>query len=175
MALLLLSLALAAAAPAGGAAAAAPAPACPATPVPLPAELAPWTAPAPLAAATDMAGLEAATLPLGAAKDLALSRTPQVRYALRPERPGGSVSHGGMARFVVAQAGVYRVAMDSAAWIDVVADGKSLESVAHGHGPDCSGIRKMVDFQLAPGAYVLQVVGNGTPRVRVLVTSAPAA
>jgi len=173
MALLLLSLALAAAAPAGVAATAAPA--CPATPAPLPAALAPWTAPAPLAAATDVAGLAAATLPLGAAKDLALGRTPAVRYALRPERPGGSVSHGGMARFVVAQAGVYRVAMDSAAWIDVVADGKSLESVAHGHGPDCSGIRKMVDFRLAPGAYVLQVAGNGTPRVRVLVTSVPAA
>ncbi|OJY67970.1 MAG: homogentisate 1,2-dioxygenase [Sphingobium sp. 66-54] len=173
MALLLLSLALAAAAPAGTAATAAPA--CPATPAPLPAALAPWTEPASLTAAMNAAGLEAATLPLGAAKDLALSRTPQVRYAVRPERPGGSVSHGGMARFVVVQAGVYRVAMDSAAWIDVVADGKSLESVKHGHGPDCSGIRKMVDFQLAPGAYVLQVVGNGTPGVRVLVTSVPAA
>lgn len=173
MALLLLSLALAAAAPAEAAATAAPA--CPATPAPLPATLAAWTAAEPLAAATSVAALEAATLPLGAAKDLALSRTPQVHYALRPERPGGSVSHGGMARFTVAQAGVYRVAMDSAAWIDVVADGKSLDSVKHGHGPDCSGIRKMVDFQLAPGAYVLQIAGNGTPKVRVLVTSVPAA
>ena len=68
-----------------------------------------------------------------------------------------------------------RVAIDSAAWLDVVADGKSLEAVAHGHGPDCSGVRKMVDFTLAPGTYLLQIVGNGTAKLRVLVTHTPAA
>jgi hypothetical protein len=50
-----------------------------------------------------------------------------------------------------------------------------LTSIAHGHGPDCSGIRKMVDFRLEAGSYVLQIVGNGAPTVRVLVASVPAA
>ncbi len=170
MALFLLSLALAAAA--------APVPttqaACSATPVALPAELAPWTAAGPLAAAASVEALGAARLTVGEARDLALGQTGQVQYALRPERPGGSVSHGGMAQFTVARAGIYRVALGNAAWLDVVADGKSLASVAHGHGPDCSGIRKMVDFQLAPGDYVLQVAGSGTPEVRVLVANVPA-
>jgi len=149
--------------------------ACPATSVGLPAELASWSTPQPLAAAKSADATSGATLTLGQAADLALSPTPDMRYAIRPSRPGGSVSHGGMAQFTVAKAGTYRVVIDGAAWLDVIADAKSLESVSHGHGPDCSGIRKMVDFKLVPGRYLLQIAGNGAPKVRVLVTSVPAA
>jgi len=156
------------------ASAAAPAADCAAAPAALPEELAGWTAPAPLEAATG-ADAAAATLVLGTAVDLTLKPTPQVAYPVRPERPGGSVSHGGIVRFSVAQAGVYRVALDSSVWIDVVADGQRLVSVAHGHGPDCSGIRKMVDFRLEPGIYLLEIAGSGTPAVRVMVASVPAA
>lgn len=174
MSLLSIVLALAAAEPAPSMAAAAPA-TCPATPVALPTELASWPSPKPLAAATTAAGLGAAMLTLGQAVDLSLRPTPDVSYALRPERPGGSVSHGGMAQIRVEKAGTYRVAISSAAWLDVLGDSKSLTSIAHGHGPDCSGIRKMVDFRLEAGSYVLQIVGNGAPTVRVLVASVPAA
>lgn len=149
-------------------------PVCPVTAAALPAELASWATPGALAAATDGATASAAGLVLGQAVDLALAPTPSVKYVLRPERPGGSVSHGGLAAFRIEKAGIYRVAIDSAAWLDVVSDGKSLESVNHGHGPDCSTVHKMVDFNLSPGAYVLQIVGNGAPKIRVLVTSAPA-
>lgn len=147
---------------------------CPARPAPLPAELLSWQTPTAFAAATDEATAAGAGLVIGQATDLALAPTPSVKYALRPERPGGSVSSGGIAAFQVEKAGLYRVAIDSAAWLDVVSDGKSLVSVNHGHGPDCSTVRKMVDFKLDPGVYLLQVVGNGTPRIRVLVTSLPA-
>ncbi|MBT2187824.1 homogentisate 1,2-dioxygenase [Sphingobium nicotianae] len=146
--------------------------ACPASSAALPPELASWKTPNALTAATDGAAASAAGLEIGQAVDLALAPTPSVTYALRPERPGGSVSSGGVAAFHVVKAGVYRVAIDSAAWLDVVSDGKSLESISHGHGPDCSGVRKMVDFRLDPGVYVLQIVGNGSPRIRVLVTTA---
>ena len=148
---------------------------CPATPAPLPAALSGWAAPKPLAAAKTIEAASGTLLKIGEAADLALSPTPEVSYGLRPERPGGSVSHGGMATIAVETEGTYRVAIDSPAWLDVVADGKSLESVGHGHGPDCSGIRKMVDFKLTPGRYLLQIVGNGSPKLRVLVTSVPAA
>jgi hypothetical protein len=174
MSLLSILLALAATEPAPSMAADAPA-TCPATPVALPTELASWPSPKPLAAAANAQGLEAATLTPGEAVDLSLRPTPDVTYALRPERPGGSVSHGGMAQVRIEKAGVYRVAISTAAWLDVLRDGKGLTSVAHGHGPDCSGIRKMVDFRLEPGSYVLQIVGNGAPTVRVLVASVPAA
>lgn len=149
--------------------------ACPATPATLPAELSAWTSPRQTAAGTDGASAAAVGLVIGQALDLALASTPDIAYPVRPERPGGSVSHGGIASFRVETAGVYRVAIDSAAWLDLVADGKHLDSVNHGHGPDCSGIRKMVDFRLEPGDYLLQLAGNGAPRLRVLVTRVPAA
>ncbi len=175
MTMLLISLALQAAT----ASAMPPAPAteapCPATPAALPAELAPWRAAQPMTAATTAETSGNALFTPGKAADLTLASTPDVKYAIRPENPGGSVSHGGIAAIEVARAGTYRVAIDSAAWIDVIAGGKSLESVGHGRGPACSGIRKMVDFRLEPGRYLLQLAGNGAPRMRVIVAAVPGA
>jgi len=146
---------------------------CPATPAPLPAELAGWQARVPLAAAGDAGALGGATLTVGKGADVALLPTPQVKFPLRPEHPGGSVSHAGLLAFTVTQAGTYRVGIGSSAWIDVVRDGKAVTSIKHGHGPDCSGIHKMVDFPLTPGAYVLEIAGNGTASLPVLVTQLP--
>lgn len=153
---------------------AAPATDCAAAPAALPPALAGWPAPSPLAAARN-GDASAAVLTIGQAADLTLSPTPRVDYPVRPERPGGSVSYGGIVRFSVARAGVYRVALDSGVWIDVIADGARLESVAHGHGPDCSGIRKMVDFRLEPGTYLLEIAGSGAPSLRVMIAAVPEA
>ncbi|MEZ5734231.1 MAG: hypothetical protein R3E09_00270 [Novosphingobium sp.] len=139
---------------------------------PLPPALAGWAEPSPLKAASDEQGLAQSNVVPGRAVELTLVPTPEVRYLIRPEQPGGSVSYGGLVRFVVDEAATYRVALETAAWIDVVRDGVAAASVAHGHGPDCSGIRKMVDFALEPGSYVLQIAANGVPSVRVLVTRA---
>lgn len=148
-------------------------PSCPADAAPLSAELSGWTQRTGLAAAADPAAADTAMLAVGAAVDLALLPTPNVRYALRPENPGGSVSHGGLVGFAVDRAGTYRVAIGSAAWIDVVRDGVSAVSVAHGRGPACSGIRKMVDFALEPGRYVLQIAGNGGASLPVMLARLP--
>lgn len=148
-------------------------PSCPADAAPLPAELAGWTGRAGLAAAVDPAALDTAMLAIGKGVDLSLQPTPSVRYAVRPENPGGSVSHGGLVGFAVDRAGTYRVAIGSAAWIDVVRAGTAAVSVAHGRGPACSGIRKMVDFALEPGRYVLQIAGNGGPSLPVMIARLP--
>lgn len=147
---------------------------CPATPAPLPAELAGWASPEKTRAANTADTASAVELILGQASDLELYPTPEVTYAIRPARPAGSVSKGGLAAFRIDTAGTYRIAIDSAAWLDVVHDGKTLESVNHGRGPDCSGIRKMVDFKLQPGIYTLQIVGNGTANLRVMLANVPA-
>ncbi|MCJ2181102.1 homogentisate 1,2-dioxygenase [Novosphingobium sp. 1949] len=136
-------------------------------------EFASWTGRGGLSAAASLAGVGAAQLQPGRAVEAGLLPTPQVHYALRPEKPGGTVSHGGLFRFHVAAAGTYRVALGSAAWIDVVKDGKGLVSTAHGHGPDCSGIRKIVDFTLVPGDYLLQVSANAETSTGLLVTRKP--
>lgn len=139
----------------------------------LPPELAAWPDRTAQAAAADASDLPAARITIGKAVDAGLRPTPEVRYALRPEKPGGSVSFGGLYALTVEQAGHYRIALGSAAWIDLAQEGKALVSTAHGHGPDCTGIRKMVDFSLAPGRYLLQVSANAAPDMPLLVTRLP--
>jgi hypothetical protein len=148
--------------------------ACEANPAALSGELSGWNNRAPLVSA--QAAGAAARLTLGRAVNGMLSPTPEVSYVLRPEKPGGSVSFGGTYTFTVPKAGHYRVALGSAAWIDVINAGnptKGLTSIAHGHGPDCSGIRKMVDFALEPGDYILQISANAQAELPLLVTRLP--
>ncbi len=151
---------------------AAAAPSC-AQPAVLPDALASWTKPEVLAGATDARGVKAATLKPGQAVMMALRPTPAIAYPVRPAKPGGSVSYGGLAGFTVDRAGTWRVALGAGAWVDVVSGKTAAISVAHGHGPDCSGIRKMVDYDLKPGPYVLQIAANGTDSLGVLVTRLP--
>ena len=101
------------------------------------------------------------------------SRPPQVSYVLQPEKPGGSVSNGGLFSFNAETAGAYRVALSTAAWIDLVEDGASLKPTTFGHGPDCSTIRKIVDFQLKPGKHALQISANADPKMVLMVTKKP--
>ncbi|ODU81485.1 MAG: hypothetical protein ABT10_13815 [Novosphingobium sp. SCN 63-17] len=136
-------------------------------------DLAAWASPGDRAAAADMTGLPAATLAIGEAARVKLLPTPAVRYPLRPEKPGGSVSFGGLVRLHVTTPGTYRVALGSGAWIDLVAGGEAVVSTAHGHGPDCSGIRKMVDFPLETGDYTLQFAANGADAITVLAVKLP--
>lgn len=146
--------------------------ACPAVVAP-PAELSGWASPRrPLDAGRN--ATHSAMLTPGVAVAARLPSTRDVRYVARPEKPGGSVSYGGVFAFTVATPGRYRIALGSGAWIDVLADGKPIVSVAHGHGPACTGIRKMVDFDLSAGRYVLQVAGNGTADLPLMVTKLPA-
>lgn len=149
---------------------AAPAPACAAIVAPT-GELAPWTSPKPLAAAGGARRMP--TLAPGQAVTVRLLRTPQVRYPLAPEKPGSPASNGGLIALDVAEAATYRVALGSAAWIDLVRDGAAVTSVAHGHGPACSSVRKIVDFPLSRGRYTLQLAASGEPQTTLLVARLP--
>jgi hypothetical protein len=143
------------------------------SPPSLPTELAGWSSRVSIAAASDRSAVDQTTLTIGKAVDATLRKTPEVKYVTLPDRPGGSVSYGGMFSFEVDRAGTYRVAIASGAWIDILEDGQAVQSTAHGHGPDCSGIRKMVDYPLKPGHHVLQLSGNADPTLSVLVTRLP--
>ncbi|HEV7694140.1 MAG TPA: hypothetical protein VGO52_25120 [Hyphomonadaceae bacterium] len=152
--------------------AAAPAPDC-SKPAPLTGELAGWSTKAPITSATNEATLSAAALTIGKSHEAALLKTPQVAYVLQPEKPGGSVSNGGLFSFTAETAGTYRVALSTAAWIDLIEDGKSLIPTTFGHGPDCSGIRKIVDFPLKAGKHTLQISANADPKMVLMVTKKP--
>ncbi len=142
-------------------------------PAELPAALASWATPAPMTAVGAAAKLGRAQLTPGRAVTLTLLPTPKVAYPLRPEKPGGSVSYGGLVRFTVEQSGTWRVALGTGAWVDVVKDGKAAASIAHGHGPQCSGVRKIVDYDLSPGTYTLQLAADGSDSIGLLVTRLP--
>jgi hypothetical protein len=69
----------------------------------------------------------------------------------------------------IAEAGTYGLAIDQGAWIDVARDGAVLHSAVHGPGPDCSTIRKIVDFALQPGRYTITLSRTQGPSARLLV------
>lgn len=142
---------------------------CPAKPAPLPAELAGWAHAMPVTAGVDAAG--AATIQPGHAATVTLAPTPRVRFAAAPGKAADPASHGGVLAFTVPCAGTYRVALSVGAWVDVLAGGKALKSAAHGHGPACSGMRKIVDFKLAAARHLLQIFGSPTPTITVMVAA----
>ncbi len=73
----------------------------------------------------------------------------------------------------ITEAGRYGIAADGKVWIDVRANAAPLASVGHGHGPACSGIRKIVWFTLAVGTYELALSKAEATSVRLLVVRAP--
>jgi hypothetical protein len=101
--------------------------------------------------------------------DLAAWRTPAP--AGETIQPGQAVALAPTSSLilVIAEAGTYSVAVDQSARIDVARDGATLNSNGQGHGPACSTIRKIVDFQLLPGRYTITLSRTQAPTVRLLV------
>jgi hypothetical protein len=150
-----------------------PAPACAAMDAKLPAEFAGWNDKAALASASGAADIAKATVTPGKGYEADLLKTPQIAYPVQPEKPGGSVSHGGLFEFTVPAAGAYTVALSAAAWIDVIENGKAIQPSSFGHGPECTSIRKMVVFPLQAGKHVLQVSANAEPKLTLMVAKKP--
>lgn len=136
-------------------------------------DLAGWKTKTNLEATGGRGNLKDALMRPGVAYDLALLPTPAVTYARQPEKPGGSVSYGGMLSLKIARAGTYVVALGSGAWIDMLKGHEAIISTAHGHGPACSTIHKMVEFPLTPGRYTIQIAANGTSNIALLVALKP--
>ena len=147
--------------------------ACAAMDAELPAELAGWTAKTPLVASKIAADLPKASLTPGTAFLATLPSTPDVTYVVQPEKPGGSVSHGGLFDLTIASPGTYVIALGTGAWIDVLKDGAPQMSTTHGRGPACTTLRKMVTFDLQPGAYVVQISANGPAELPIMVAKRP--
>lgn len=148
-----------------------PTAACPATPAPLPAGMTGWAR--PVAATGGASAAKASPLRIGTAVDAALLPTPRITYATPPEKPGDATSSGGVFAFTVTAPGRYRVALGGGAWVDVLRGTAAITSVAHGHGPACSTMRKMVDFDLKPGRYLLQVAGSAAAKLPLMVARLP--
>jgi hypothetical protein len=66
-------------------------------------------------------------------------------------------------------AGKYSFALDGPAWIDVSKGDEALLPYSFSHDPDCSGIRKIVSFDLAAGTYQVQTRKSQSPKMRSLI------
>lgn len=107
--------------------------------------------------------------PLGAARTaLPLHKFESLRYGVAPERKPDVYKFGGMIPIDVKKPGRLIVALDAGAWIDLIRDGAVVKSVTHGHGPACSGIRKMVEFDVTQGRYQLQIVNAPTASIHAM-------
>ncbi len=136
----------------------------------LPSELKSWESTSFVSSASNPNELSKATLKVGTTSLVGLINTPKIEYKIRPTNEGGTVSYGGLFQVEIKEAGNYRVALANGSWIDLVKDDKSAKSIKHGHGPENSGIRKMVDYTLEAGVYTLQLSAGGDSVSAVLVT-----
>ena len=153
--------------------AAAPAPACARSDAGLPPELAAWSAKAPLSAANGVTGLDKAVLTLGQAYAATLVPATAITYEVKPDRPQAPDARGGLFAVDVLASGTYAIALGAGAWVDVVKGRVAQRSTAHGHGPACSTIRKIVSFDLRPGRYVIQISSSAEAILPILVAARP--
>lgn len=77
-------------------------------------------------------------------------------------------------RVTIRKAGVFGIAVDQAAWIDVYrGKGKPLRMAYESKGPGCTSIRKIVRYRLAPGSYRVVVSRMHADRVKLMLTFRP--
>lgn len=107
-------------------------------------------------------------IPIGHGVRATLVPTTQVTLAA-PTGHAKPDASAGVFAFDVAAAGRYRVALGAGAWVEVIAAGKPVASAAHGHGPACSPVRKMVDYDLQPGRYLVQLTDSSTATLPLMI------
>lgn len=134
----------------------------------------PWTSWTQSGAAT--AGGTASTAPrliLGRPVTASLRPGAQVQFAVPPGK-NAPKSYAGLFTLSVKMPSRVGIALSEGAWVDAAAGSTAIPSVDHGHGPDCSGIRKIVWFDLSPGLHTIQIAGSPKPTVRIMAADARA-
>jgi hypothetical protein len=111
-------------------------------------------------------------LGIGSEATLALKPATNVDFKPALTRPAKDGTFGGYFPIDVTKAGRYRIALSQGAWIDLVQKGDRLKSADHSHGPDCSGIAKIVAFDFQPGRYWLQLSEAKEASIGVMVSDA---
>jgi hypothetical protein len=87
-----------------------------------------------------------------------------------PERkPKNPDSFAGAVYFTKADYGRYVVALSAPAWIDVIQKGLYVKSIRHSGAGGCDGIRKVVEFELLPEPFIVQLSGADSPAIRMVV------
>ncbi|MES2157728.1 MAG: hypothetical protein V4512_07975 [Pseudomonadota bacterium] len=142
-----------------------------ATPAPLAEPWTSWTQSGQGKAGTQAQGAPA--LILGKPVVATLTPAVHVQFAVPPGK-GATEGFGGLLALSLKQSARIGIGLSGPAWVDVVSGTTPVASVDHGHGPDCSGLRKIVWFDLPAGRHLVQIAGSKTPDIRVMAADAKA-
>jgi hypothetical protein len=127
-----------------------------------------WQTPKPAPVATD--DTTATALALGQAITVKLAPATNLRFPAHGPKTPDSTVFGSVFGYTASVVGTLRIAASGAAWIDLVSGAETLKPRAFGHGPDCTGIHKYVDFDVAPGHYLIRVSAPSPDLVLLLGT-----
>ena len=97
----------------------------------------------------------------------------QVQFPVMPAKPQAK-SHGGLFLLALKVPARVGIGLSGPAWVDVVTGRSAAASVDHGHGAKCSGIRKIVWFDLLQGQHVVQISNAPAREIRIMATDAQA-
>lgn len=95
----------------------------------------------------------------------------QVQFPAKPARTEPK-SYGGLFTVTLKTPARVGIGLSGPAWVDTVSGQIPNASVEHGHGPECSGIRKIVWFDLAPGTHWVQIANSASREIRVMAADA---
>jgi hypothetical protein len=92
---------------------------------------------------------------------LALVPLAEAKLPMAPERaPKSNDTFAGFLQAPApAKAATYRITLSSAGWIDVVQDGRRVQSIASTGVRGCDGVRKSVKFALAAMPFTIELSG----------------
>jgi len=126
-------------------------------------------------AAANVADPEA-KVELGRHYSVILRPQAEVRFALPPARAARDAApRAGLLAFEVHTAGRYRIVIDSRHWIDVIANGRTIDSSDHQGAGGCESIHKIVEFELpAKTPLTLQLSGREDDSIGLAITPSPA-
>lgn len=114
-----------------------------------------WTTPTPHLAARKLP-LKFA-LGVGPATRLTLMSPAEVTPAVATGHKPKPATFAGLAAFDVPRAGKLTIALSTGTYVDLIRDRKILPSSDHRHGEACTGVRKLVTFDVTPGRYIVQL------------------
>ena len=126
---------------------------------------------APVTAATKPSA-QAPAIQIDKLYELKLSPQSSVTYSAKPAKPTlNDSAQGGLVRFHIDKAGLYRVSITSGHWIDVVDGEQLVKSKDFSGSHDCPRPHKIVEFELpANKDLVLQFSGSTDSSVVTAIT-----
>src|SRR5262245_57337749 len=106
---------------------------------------------------------------------LELQPVSEVRYTLAPAKKNNADEprFGGVVAFAAPETpAVYQVTLSSEGWIDLVQEGKALDSTDHSGAKNCPGLRKSVRFKVGAAPVVFEISGAPAGTIMVAIRAA---